>query len=1376
MSTTQAKAKSKPKSTQRTQHHVSKGKTGEAHGLFHFSSSQLSAFYSAGPVFSLDGLVQTKIAIGQPDDPFEREADAVAERVTAGQQVPPISLIPSDGLNNAAQRQMDEEEEPVEETSVQTQLIEPQEMEEESEEKLVQSKFVQRQEMEGEEEPEEESVQSKFIQRQEMEEEESEEASVQPLLVQRQEMGEEEPEEEPVQPQFIQRCECEEKKGRSGQTQMVQRQAKEPAMEEKLEEPSVQADQVPTASTPGLSSMAGAASHAIGHRGSGEPLSSPSQRMLESHLGVDLSPVRVHSDETSREAARALKARAFTHGTDIWLGPGESKNDLRLMAHEVTHVVQQNGNVQRQVIQRDNGDGEAEAPTGTFTLEVLFKDNLITYTLTLNEETLLFLADYPNAQSEVQSFIEQLFTPPSGPIHETPQYVSGYAIKNLIQQDMREWAETGELTLSHLSEFINTRIEALTANELLYGVEQYLESSAGLDPATIDWNIVLPQLQARLPWEPETALEASDFDRYALVLQILQSEASGDEPVEGAVELDLDSLESILYGYVLNVLPIEAFTEETVHLHSEKFLLEWTLVLEGIRHVPEGFDIERFRPSGREEEIAEARESALADFLEFEAPQLSFMFVLDEWTRSGQNPETWLQELDLEVYREQLVDHLTDKFMEKVRENEELLQVLRVAAVEQARFNNLYFIYAMAVGRDGFHDSLIDTFGTTPIEELGDDERAIANDPASYVETASEIAYATRELLSRVSPDGSITAEILSWATEILNALEVPTQFAALFLLPQLVGYITTLQDLIEEQERQAREAIRDGIDVDFETIAEIIRNQAEFAEAFIRDQWIPMLKEVAIEWITQNRDELQEIIDNWDVANEDFILRLEESADEFERLALRLEEGSYESIELNGQIITPDDVQELRDVAQFFRDEAALRRDPERSEEQKEELQEAIDVYETVKEDIESDEYDPLDYSSAVYEEARRRLGISEFEDFTTVGMVLSREVTAEANPFLAWTIVHWHWKEGVERTIETGLLLAGLGILTVAAMLVPGVAGLVLTVLDIGIGIGLGIQGIADARELLNMARLDIHQDIRGISVEDAERALNHAWLSFGATILLTAGPIVLSRALRVRGSGIDLPPAVREWEEGLSAETQALLREQPSLRRLFAEMNPTIRRILTHCTRICIPPGTTAADEARIENIISRMGRDFRDVDERLLREYFYARQANIGEAVTGIERATNINQLRALLRGAASERALDTPTALPPAGASGYPGRWGDIRSRDYGHSVSEHGAANSPTTMMDRAQDPRRAAPNGQWYNDSFIIEAEQRATADTVVEVTGGGKTVHELDMGRPVGRVYMPDGTIVSDVTRVRVIRYPNGTIQTSFPILPVQ
>jgi hypothetical protein len=368
-------------------------------------SSSLGAFYSAGPVFGLGGPVQApaqaKITIGQPNDPFEREADTVAERVTTGQQVPPISPISSGGLSSIAQRQMDDEEEPLEKAPVQTRLIQRQEMEEEEEpeeepiqskfvqrqemaeeeepeetpvqplliqrqgmeeeeepeEEPVQPKFVQRQEMGKEEKPEEEPVQSKFVQRQEMEEEEPEETSVQPLLIQRQEIEEEEPEEEPIQPQLIQRCECMDKKGGPGQTQPVQRQVKEPVMEEEPEEPTVQANQAPMNSTPGLSSMVGVASHAIGHRGPGEPLNSSSQRMLESHLGVDLSPVRVHSDGASRGAARTLKARAFTHGTDIWLGAGESKNDLRLMAHEVTHVVQQgSGPSSLQTIQRKPSD------------------------------------------------------------------------------------------------------------------------------------------------------------------------------------------------------------------------------------------------------------------------------------------------------------------------------------------------------------------------------------------------------------------------------------------------------------------------------------------------------------------------------------------------------------------------------------------------------------------------------------------------------------------------------------------------------------------------------------------------------------------------------------------------------------------------------------------------------------------------------------------------------------------------------------------------------------------------------------------------------------------------------------------------------------
>jgi hypothetical protein len=93
--------------------------------------------------------------------------------------------------------------------------------------------------------------------------------------------------------------------------------------------------------------MAAAAAQAIRNKGSGEPMNPSTRRPLENRMGVDLSDVRIHSDHSAHSAARALKARAFTHGKDIWLGPGASQNDQRLMAHEAVHVVQQTGRARR---------------------------------------------------------------------------------------------------------------------------------------------------------------------------------------------------------------------------------------------------------------------------------------------------------------------------------------------------------------------------------------------------------------------------------------------------------------------------------------------------------------------------------------------------------------------------------------------------------------------------------------------------------------------------------------------------------------------------------------------------------------------------------------------------------------------------------------------------------------------------------------------------------------------------------------------------------------------------------------------------------------------------------------------------------------------
>jgi hypothetical protein len=66
---------------------------------------------------------------------------------------------------------------------------------------------------------------------------------------------------------------------------------------------------------------------------------------LESRFGHDFSGVRVHTDARAVAAADAVNARAFTAGSDIVFAAGQyaplTRQGLRLLAHELTHVVQQ---------------------------------------------------------------------------------------------------------------------------------------------------------------------------------------------------------------------------------------------------------------------------------------------------------------------------------------------------------------------------------------------------------------------------------------------------------------------------------------------------------------------------------------------------------------------------------------------------------------------------------------------------------------------------------------------------------------------------------------------------------------------------------------------------------------------------------------------------------------------------------------------------------------------------------------------------------------------------------------------------------------------------------------------------------------------------
>lgn len=72
--------------------------------------------------------------------------------------------------------------------------------------------------------------------------------------------------------------------------------------------------------------------------GIGEPLSADARAAMEARFGYDLSRIRVHTDS---QIADELRARTFTSGQHIWFRPGRGPWDRHLLAHEITHVVQQ---------------------------------------------------------------------------------------------------------------------------------------------------------------------------------------------------------------------------------------------------------------------------------------------------------------------------------------------------------------------------------------------------------------------------------------------------------------------------------------------------------------------------------------------------------------------------------------------------------------------------------------------------------------------------------------------------------------------------------------------------------------------------------------------------------------------------------------------------------------------------------------------------------------------------------------------------------------------------------------------------------------------------------------------------------------------------
>lgn len=81
--------------------------------------------------------------------------------------------------------------------------------------------------------------------------------------------------------------------------------------------------------------------------GKGNSLSPVTNEFFSSRMGYDFSNVKLHTDNDAAESAKSVNAKAYTIGNDIVFNEGqlntESIEGKTLLAHELTHVIQNNG-------------------------------------------------------------------------------------------------------------------------------------------------------------------------------------------------------------------------------------------------------------------------------------------------------------------------------------------------------------------------------------------------------------------------------------------------------------------------------------------------------------------------------------------------------------------------------------------------------------------------------------------------------------------------------------------------------------------------------------------------------------------------------------------------------------------------------------------------------------------------------------------------------------------------------------------------------------------------------------------------------------------------------------------------------------------------
>ncbi len=107
----------------------------------------------------------------------------------------------------------------------------------------------------------------------------------------------------------------------------------------------------------------------------GRPLDTPIRQFMENRFARSFSQVRIHTGPAAESLAKQASARAFTVGRHLVFGNGEYRpgveQGMRLVAHELTHVLQQQGglhSVQREILEQA---GESDSRSNTDLLQLI---------------------------------------------------------------------------------------------------------------------------------------------------------------------------------------------------------------------------------------------------------------------------------------------------------------------------------------------------------------------------------------------------------------------------------------------------------------------------------------------------------------------------------------------------------------------------------------------------------------------------------------------------------------------------------------------------------------------------------------------------------------------------------------------------------------------------------------------------------------------------------------------------------------------------------------------------------------------------------------------------------------------------------------------